>query len=377
MRYLILLTTMLLSLISLGQSSIPRYFDIPEKNMAIHVAKTSDSAYYLVKNNFLDTAQQLNWNESKLNTATDLLVAARILVLDCMEKISGQDRPVEYLVKTRNKLDDAIEELEYLTDYTSYMEGKSAQSSVLSMIKYSSASAYHASLLIKGIPEPPPVEEVVDTSALMDSALNAANRIQTDSALFNKLMRIYKLELDELWKREKELMMQLEDPDLSEAERTALENELARVQADITEREQRIASGRAQLENLDEEKKVVNNYISSLSEYEEWEAIENFPYELDVELPKGLVFRVQIGYYPFRRKVLFEALEVDASRASKKYVRYYSGFFRSYKEATAYKEQIREEIGIEDAFLVSYFDGEKVNIKEAIEMEDEFGPTQD
>ena len=358
-----------------GQTTVPRYFDIPEKNMAVHAAKIADSAYYLVKDNFVDTARQLNWNETKLITASDLLYSAKKLVVDCMGAIDGQNRPIEHLVKSKNKLEKAIEEVDQLAAITDYWQGKTARMEALSMIKYSSASAYHASMLIEGIPEPPPVVE--DTVELMDSALLAANRIQTDSALFNKLMRIYKLELDELWTREKELMKQLENPDLSEAERTALENELAKVQADIIEREQRLASGRSQLENLEEEKSVVNNYISSLTEYEEWEAIEDFPYELDIELPKGLVFRVQIGYYPFRRKVLFETLNVDASRASKKYVRYFSGLFRTYEEATAYKEQIRSQIGIEDAFLVSYFDGEKVDIKEAMSLEDEVGPTME
>lgn len=373
MRLFVIIALLTLPMSFLAQrSDVYPYFDIDAKNVAIHASRLADSAYYFIRQSRIDTTQELNWNLRNIEKATDYLVVAEEHVSNCMEMVAEQQLPQEHLWKAKSKMEAALEEIEYLKETTNYWDGKDAQRTLLSIIKYSSASSYHASMLIIGEPRVEVPEEKVDTSG---DAL--ASRIQADSALFNKLMRIYKLELDDLRSRESELMKMLDNPDLPEEDRMALEEELAQVRRDIKERENRIAAGRDQLENLEEEKKLVNNYLTSLAEYEEWEAIEDFPYELDIELPRGLLFRIQIGYYPIRRKVLFGDLQVDASRASKKYVRYFTGMYRSYKEATDFKNKIRDEIGIEDAFLAAYFDGEKVNIKEAIELEKKNGPTQD
>ncbi|MBL4703917.1 MAG: hypothetical protein JKY54_05315 [Flavobacteriales bacterium] len=346
------------------------YFEIHAKNVAVSAAKQADSAYFEVKR-LRSNASDLEpaWENGSIFKANAYLSVAIKEISACVSLIPGQFEPIEQLNASRERIDLALENLILLEDEAGSAYGNTMRKRILATIKYSSASSYHASILIVKGPDEPVVEDTIVEVAEVDTIDYVANRLQTDSVLFNKLLKIYELELLELRRKEKELIEQLENADLTEKERQVMEKELLEVMGDILERETKITQGRSQLENLDEEKKLVNNYLTSIAEYEEWDNIKDFPFDLDVELPEGLVYRVQIGYYPIRRKVLFETLQVDAVRASKKYVRYFTGIHLSYEEAIAIKEKVKVDYGIEDAFLVAYNDGEKLTIIKAIELE--------
>lgn len=82
----------------------------------------------------------------------------------------------------------------------------------------------------------------------------------------------------------------------------------------------------------------------------------------------GRVFKVQIGY--FRNKDLSKYFnnhknfsgEVDPDGSRK----YTLGVFRDYWEADNFKKYLRE-MGVKDAWVVSYKNGKRVNIKDALE----------
>lgn len=83
---------------------------------------------------------------------------------------------------------------------------------------------------------------------------------------------------------------------------------------------------------------------------------------------KGVVFKVQIG--AFRNKDLTKYFDnnqnfsgdVDADGVKK----YTLGYFGEYWEADNFKKYLRE-MGVKDAWIVPYKDGQRVNIKDVLE----------
>ena len=86
--------------------------------------------------------------------------------------------------------------------------------------------------------------------------------------------------------------------------------------------------------------------------------------------PKGLVFTVQVG--AFRKPVPSKAFSilnpVNAERLSNGLVCIVAGFFENSESANASRKQIRSA-GFSDAFLVSYCDGIRIPLYQALQME--------
>jgi hypothetical protein len=78
----------------------------------------------------------------------------------------------------------------------------------------------------------------------------------------------------------------------------------------------------------------------------------------------GVVFKVQIGAY----KEIDLSEENSSSFGSEKgdLNKYTIGVFKDYWEADTFKKYIRE-MGVKDAWIVSYRDGQRVDIKEVLE----------
>ena len=83
---------------------------------------------------------------------------------------------------------------------------------------------------------------------------------------------------------------------------------------------------------------------------------------------KGVVFKVQIG--AFERKDLSKFLENSDSFFGEVgedgLMRYTLGIFRDYPEADNFKKYMRE-MGVSDAWIVSYNDGVRVPLKEVLD----------
>ena len=89
---------------------------------------------------------------------------------------------------------------------------------------------------------------------------------------------------------------------------------------------------------------------------------------------KGVVFKVQIG--AFKQKDLSKYLEASenfSGEVDENGLRRYSlGVFREYWDADTFKKYLRE-MGVKDAFIVSYRDGQRVDIKDVLESIDQKG----
>ena len=78
----------------------------------------------------------------------------------------------------------------------------------------------------------------------------------------------------------------------------------------------------------------------------------------------GVIFKVQIGAY---KEIDLSDDSTSTFGAEKGFLNKYTiGVFKDYWEADTFKKYIRE-MGIKDAFIVSYRDGKRVNISEVLE----------
>ncbi len=88
---------------------------------------------------------------------------------------------------------------------------------------------------------------------------------------------------------------------------------------------------------------------------------------MDMELPKGIVFKVQIG--AFRNAVPQEAFSdmtpVMGETVGNGLVRYTAGLFTGFEQAARAKDQVRDR-GYRDAFVVAYRDGQRIPLGEAM-----------
>lgn len=93
------------------------------------------------------------------------------------------------------------------------------------------------------------------------------------------------------------------------------------------------------------------------------------PIPLEVESPKGLVFRVQIGAFakPVPNNTFTEFSPITGDVVRPGLIRYVAGMFNSRATATEARNQIRT-MGYSDAFVVAYCDGERVPVYRAIEL---------
>lgn len=103
------------------------------------------------------------------------------------------------------------------------------------------------------------------------------------------------------------------------------------------------------------------------------------PIPMNVPLPDGIVFKVQIG--AFKAPVKNEAFKglnpiSGETLAGSQYVRYYVGLFYSEDAANIVKNQIKP-IGYNDAFVVAYKDGKRISLFDARRMLKENGKTEE
>jgi len=95
------------------------------------------------------------------------------------------------------------------------------------------------------------------------------------------------------------------------------------------------------------------------------------PIPFHVKLPEGLVYRVQLGIYAgiLEDNAFGGLTPISAEKVEDKdLIRYYAGYFNSMEEARKALTEVKL-YGYPDAFLVSYFNKEKISVQKAKEIE--------
>lgn len=139
-------------------------------------------------------------------------------------------------------------------------------------------------------------------------------------------------------------------------EKLDLEQQLTNVQTASVQKDKKI-------------EELERNYYSALAELEQTKAsFEEFsdPQGDPEVLPMGIIFRVQIGAY--RENQIngtldtTEELDLEQSADVQKVV---VGQFRNYQDADALRLGL-QRMGVQDAWIVSYRDGVRISIEEAL-----------
>jgi hypothetical protein len=98
------------------------------------------------------------------------------------------------------------------------------------------------------------------------------------------------------------------------------------------------------------------------------------PIPIDEKIPDGLVFKVQIGAFksPLPNNTFKGLSPVIAQTTPSGYIRYMAGNFQQYENANAVKNDLKS-LGYNDAFVVAYYNGVRINLSEASNKAKEAG----
>lgn len=91
---------------------------------------------------------------------------------------------------------------------------------------------------------------------------------------------------------------------------------------------------------------------------------------LDARVPDGLVYKIQLGYYPRTEDIenFYGLFPITGETVGEDLMRVYAGLFYSYTKASEGKKYISEKL-LPNAFIVPFYNGEKISNSRAIELE--------
>ncbi|SHJ92695.1 hypothetical protein SAMN04488028_102175 [Reichenbachiella agariperforans] len=141
---------------------------------------------------------------------------------------------------------------------------------------------------------------------------------------------------------------------------SSLKKEVAGVDDRISEKDDQIADYQDQVSSLRKELSEAKKNASKPSDEGQVASRSSVP-------KNGVFFKVQIG--AFKKKDLSEfsqnnpSFEIDGEDGT---MRYTIGTFKDYWEADTFKKYLRE-MGVKDAWIVAYKDGNRVPIKQVLE----------
>jgi hypothetical protein len=198
-------------------------------------------------------------------------------------------------------------------------------------------------------------------------------RLEADEAAFNALLYLYEERIKNLENEIAELKALLAETEAG-AERDRLQAEVDRINEEKALMETKLSGARNQLEGIDSQLDLQNQTAGNDGTNGQPDGfsgntgdLEN-PFPMNEELPMGLVYRVQIGYYPINNTPKFHGVTSIDGKLDGTYIRYYTGMYDTYAQATDAKNKVREYI-IDDAFLVAFFDRKKVSVYDALQIE--------
>jgi TolA-binding protein len=183
---------------------------------------------------------------------------------------------------------------------------------------------------------------------------------QSFSQLSKKEKKEWKKKAKEYAKNPANLKQMTEDKESATSQVASLNQKVADLQASVGDKNARITE-------LEDQLSQVRNQLTStraeLAQLKESPAPAN-----PMDFSKGVVFKVQIG--AFKNKDLAKYFdnnpnfggEVKENEPQKITI----GIFRDYWEADKFKKYLRE-MGVKDAWIVPYRDGERVEIKDVLE----------
>ena len=97
------------------------------------------------------------------------------------------------------------------------------------------------------------------------------------------------------------------------------------------------------------------------------------PIPVNAKQPLGLVYKVQVGAFrnPLPQQSFNKFAPISGQALQSGVTRYMVGYFTNFSPADAAKEEIHGIGGYNDAFVVAYYNGERISINRAKELEED------
>ena len=199
-------------------------------------------------------------------------------------------------------------------------------------------------------------------------------RLEADESAFQAVANEYEDEIDKLILVGLALNEKIsEAPD--QKSRFAIRNRLGEIERQLNHSVARLRDTSTQIEEIREI--LDDKYLTDVKGVEDPEHVSQFDpqkeaeeIEMDQMVPDGLVYKVQLGYYPIDVDIdNFHGLfPITGETVKKDLVRIYAGLFFSYSEASKGNKYIREN-AIPNSFVVPFHNGKKISMSQAIEIE--------
>lgn len=177
--------------------------------------------------------------------------------------------------------------------------------------------------------------------------------------LSKKEKKEWKKKAKEFKKNPQALKTFTEEKKVADENVSTLTTQTKQMQATISDKDAKIAELEDQLSRLRSELTAAKAELASLKEN---------PVINPMDFSKGVVFKVQIG--AFKNKNLQKYWDnnpnLGGEGADKGEQKLTIGVFRDYWEADTFKKYMRE-MGVKDAWIVPYRDGQRVEIKDVLE----------
>jgi vacuolar-type H+-ATPase subunit I/STV1 len=172
----------------------------------------------------------------------------------------------------------------------------------------------------------------------------------------------YKKVLKE-WKKKKKRMSEEEFKDLVESNES-MKSQISSMQKDLENAQSKLDAKDADIKKLKDENSRLKAQIAELSAKPK----NTSPGYAAGNPNEGIVFKVQIGAFKFKslEKYVNNNPNFSGEEDPDGTKKYTIGIFRDYWEADAFKKYMRE-MGVKDAWIVSYKDGVRVDIKDVLE----------
>ena len=182
---------------------------------------------------------------------------------------------------------------------------------------------------------------------------------QSFAQLSKKEKKEWKKKAKEYSKAPEDLKQLIEDKQAADAQVTSLNQKVTQLQSSVSDKDAKIAQLEDELSQSRSQLTTVRTELAQLKEN---------PVINPMDFSKGVVFKVQIG--AFKNKDLAKYFdnnpnfggEVKEGEPQKVTI----GVFRDYWEADTFKKYMRD-MGVKDAWIVPYKDGQRVDIKDVLE----------
>src|SRR5690554_800650 len=373
---LLLFVTTVTSALAQPQDVIERdYFPgARAKNSAIAAARYAQEGYYYTKftthinaldssRMFADTA--LFFVKRSLMLADTALLYAPVVNYPAIDFLnSGRGRAVES--------DKIIRNYYPMIDVKSHnVFGRDAALNLSNAVM----DFYNASLLLHA--EPGAGSEEEERYEVMPYA-SEVTRLEIDETAFQMASNALEQEIEDLVKLSVSLQVKI-NAATDQKSRYALRQNLDKVDRLLAQNTSRLKDTSHRIQEI---RQLLNKkHLDDVKHLEEPEHLSYFEtsgkqktIEMDKQVPDGLVYKIQLGYYPSDVDIEnFHGLfPISGETVRKDLARYYAGLFYSFKEAAIGNDYIRTNV-IANAFIVPFRNGEKISISTAVEIERQRG----